>query len=113
MAVAPARITFEFPGLAGLFGAQRNIAALQTLLDKPTAPLSDWSTSALEKRDALIAIDASANNVAYRDVAKMIFGSVKVDAEWIADGCNLKDYVRRCRSRGVRYMQGGYRSLLR
>ena len=43
----------------------------------------------------------------------MIFGLDKVEAEWVADGCDLKDYVRRCRSRGVRLMQGGYRRLLR
>lgn len=43
----------------------------------------------------------------------MIFGLEKVEAEWIADGCDLKDCVRRCRSRGVRLMQADYRRLLR
>ena len=114
VAVAPARVTFELAGLAALFAAQRYIAILHHLLfeDATPAPI-DWTTTALEKRDALIALDAHSNNFSHREVAVMIYGATKVDAEWVADGCELKDYVRRCRTRGVRYMQGGYRRLLR
>lgn len=113
VAVAAARVTFEMPGLAGLFAAQRNVAALQHLFDGVAPAPADWATTALEKRDALIALDADYNGDSHRDVAIMIYGAAKVDAEWIADGCELKDYVRRCRTRGVRLMQGGYRRLLR
>jgi hypothetical protein len=113
VAVAPARVTFELTGLAGLFAAQRNIATLQLLISHASPPVADWTTTALEKRDALIALDAHCNGASHRDVALMIYGSAKVDAEWVADGCNLKDYVRRCRTRGIRLMQGGYRRLLR
>ena len=113
VAVAPARVTFEMTSLAGLFAAQRNIALLQELLEEVSPSASAWSVTGLEKRDALIALDAHCNGASHREVAVMIFGSEKVDAEWIADGCDLKDYVRRRRSRGVRYMQGGYRHLLR
>jgi hypothetical protein len=110
--VAPAKVTFEMAGLAGLFAAQRNVAALQALFDNVPTVVSDWSTTALEKRDALIALDALCNGASHRDVAIMIYGAAKVAAEWIADGCDLKDYVRHCRSRGVRLMQSGYRRLL-
>jgi hypothetical protein len=113
VAAAPARVTFEMTSLAGLFAAQRNISLLQELLEETPASTSAWTVTGLEKRDALIALDAHCNGASHRDVAVIIFGSEKVDAEWIADGCELKDYVRRCRSRGVRYMQGGYRRLLR
>ena len=113
VAVAPARVTFEMTSLAGLFAAQRNVAALQELLENGPAGVPSWTTTGEEKRDALIALDAQCNDASHRDVARMIFGPAKVDAEWVADGCELKDYVRRCRSRGVRYMQGGYRRLLR
>jgi hypothetical protein len=113
VAVAPARVTFEMTSLAGLFAAQRNVAALRELLEDGPANVPSWTTSGEEKRDALIALDAQCNDASHRDVARMIFGPAKVDAEWVADGCELKDYVRRCRSRGVRYMQGGYRRLLR
>jgi hypothetical protein len=113
VAVAPARVTFEMPGLTGLFAAQRNVAALQGMLDDAPMALADWAITALKKRDALIALDAHCNGASHRDVAMLIYGAAKVDAEWVADGCDLKDYVRRCRSRGVRLMEGGYRSLLR
>ena len=113
VAVAPARVTFEMTSLAGLFAAQRNVAALQELLDDEPAGVPTWTITAQEKRDALIALDAHCNGATHRDVATIIFGSDKVDAEWSADGCDLKDYVRRCRSRGVRFMLGGYRRLLR
>jgi hypothetical protein len=75
--------------------------------------LLNWTITALEKRDALIALDADCNGASHREVAVMIYGPAKVDAEWVADGCDLKDYVRRCRTRGVRLMEGGYRRLLR
>ncbi|MGE0852643.1 MAG: DUF2285 domain-containing protein [Hyphomicrobiaceae bacterium] len=114
VAVAPARVTFEMTSLAGLFAAQREVAALQELLEVgPAGVPPPWTTTDEEKRDALIALDAHCNDASHRDVARMIFGPAKVDAEWVADGCELKDYVRRCRSRGVRYMQGSYRRLLR
>jgi hypothetical protein len=113
VAVAPARVTFELTGLAGLFAAQRNVATLQLLFDHASPPVADWTTTALEKRDALIALDAHCNGASHRDVALVMFGPAKVNAEWVADGCDLKDYVRRCRSRGIRLMQGGYRRLLR
>lgn len=113
VAVAPARVTFEILSLAGLFAAQRSVAALQQLFDDEPASIPSWTTTGQEKRDALIALDAHCNGVSHRDVAILIFGSDKVDAEWFADGCDLKDYVRRCRSRGARFMQGGYRRLLR
>lgn len=113
VAVAPARLTFEMTSLAGLFAAQRNVALLQELLEDAAVSLSTWTATGLEKRDALIALDAHCNGASHREVAVMIFGLEKVEAEWVADGCDLKDYVRRCRSRGVRFMQGGYRRLLR
>jgi hypothetical protein len=113
VAVAPARLTFEMTSLAGLFAAQRNVALLQELVAQPPATVSAWSVTALEMRDALIALDAHCNGASHRDVAIIIFGREKVEAEWVADGCELKDYVRRCRNRGVRDMQGGYRRLLR
>jgi hypothetical protein len=113
VAVAPARLTFEMTSLAGLFAAQRNIALLQELSEEASPSASTWSVTGLENRDALIALDAHCNGASHREVAAIIFGSAKVVAEWIADGCELKDYVRRCRSRGVRYMQGEYRRLLR
>jgi hypothetical protein len=113
VAVAPARVTFELTGLAGLFAAQRNVAALQRLFHDAPSGLSEWTTTRLEKRDALIALDAHCNDASHREVAVMIYGPAKVDAEWVADGCDLKDYVRRCRTRGVRLMEGGYRHLLR
>jgi hypothetical protein len=113
VAVAPARLTFEMTSLAGLFAAQRNVALLQELLEDEATNPSAWTATGLEKRDALIALDAHCNGASHREVAVMIFGLDKVEAEWVADGCDLKDYVRRCRSRGVRLMQGGYRRLLR
>lgn len=99
--------------LAGLFATQRNVAALQQLFDDEPASVPTWTITGQEKRDALIALDAHCNDASHRDVAMMIFGPDKVEAEWVGDGCDLKDYVRRCRSRGVRFMQGGYRNLLR
>ena len=113
VAVAPARVTFELAGLAGLFAAQRNVAALRLQFDHTPPVAAEWTTTAIEKRDALVALDAHCNGASHRDVALMIYGSAKVDAEWVADGCELKDYVRRCRTRGVRLMQGDYRRLLR
>ena len=113
VAIAPARLTFEMTSLAGLFAAQRNVALLQELLENAAAGHSAWTATGLEKRDALIALDAHCNGASHREVAVMIFGRERVKAEWIADGCDLKDYVRRCRSRGVRLLQADYRRLLR
>src|SRR5690554_6245753 len=100
------QITFEIASLAGLFAAQRNVSKLHEIyVDKPVSP-PKWTPTALEKRDALIALDAHFNHSSHREVAVLIFGGDKVNAEWVADGCELKDYVRRCRNRGLRYMQG-------
>lgn len=113
IAVAPARVTFKMTTLTGLFAAQRNVTALREIFADQPAGAPTWTTTALEKRDALIALDAHFNDASHREVAVLIFGAEKVQAEWVADGCELKDYVRRCRNRGLRYMQGGYRRLLR
>jgi len=113
VAVAPARVTFEITTLAGLFAAQRSITTLREIFSDKPASAPGWTTTALEKRDALIALDAHFNDASHREVAVLIFGPDRVQAEWVADGCELKDYVRRCRSRGLRYMQGDYRRLLR
>ncbi len=107
--VAPAAVTFEMTGVAGLFAAQRSVAMLQ----EAPLRLADWTATALEKRNALIALDADCNGATHRDVAVLLHGAAKVSAEWVADGCKLKDYARRCRTRGVHLMQGGYRRLLR
>jgi hypothetical protein len=116
VAVAPARVTFEMTGLRALFASQRKVAALQDLFAQHSDAArgdEDWTITGTELRNALIALDANFAGASHRETATAIFGRDEVEAEWSGDGCDLKDYIRRARGRGVRLMLGGYRRLLR
>jgi hypothetical protein len=83
---------------------------LRTL--QPDRPLHAWTAQRLSLRDALIAFDASAAGLHYREIAALIVGSERVREEWRRDATALKDRVRRAVKRGCRLVEGGYRDLL-
>jgi hypothetical protein len=61
----------------------------------------------------LRALDGSLAGASHRQIAIMLFGGERVEAEWCATGRPLRDKVRRTIHRGQTLMRGGYRSLLR
>ena len=117
VAVAPVRLTFRMQGLGELFAAQNSIGIFKELLGARSGGSPDsepgWAITRQELRDAVIALDAQCAGASYRQTAELIYGLEHVKKEWVGDGCDLKDEIRRTRARGVRLMMGGYRQFLR
>ncbi|BEG76406.1 DUF2285 domain-containing protein [Achromobacter xylosoxidans] len=78
-------------------------AALACAKPRPT-------TAALLELHTLQALDATLAGASLREVAKGLFGSDAVAADWHADG-GLRARVRRLVRRGEALMRGGYRRL--
>lgn len=61
----------------------------------------------------LRALDGALQRASHRDIATVLYGRKRVDADWTDPGEHLRDTVRRAIVRGRALMAGGYRSLLR
>jgi hypothetical protein len=94
--------------------AARHLAALQGLLSaSPTlpAPAVPWTANTLRLRDGLIAFDGHRAGASRREIAMVIYGRQRIEADWPRKG--LKDRLRRDVERGIALCDGGYRNLLR
>ncbi|KRE89471.1 hypothetical protein ASG87_03825 [Frateuria sp. Soil773] len=69
------------------------------------------SRGALLETHTLQALDAALAGATLREVAEVLYGPVRVAADWHADSA-LRAHVRRLAQRGAVLMRGGYRRLL-
>lgn len=76
-------------------------------------PNRGWTVEALRHRDALIAVDLRRRNWLFQDIARFIHGDARVDEEWTNPNATLKNRTNRSFRRGVRMIDGGYRTLLK
>ncbi len=76
-------------------------------------PNREWTVEALRHRDALVAFDLKQIGFIYRDIACFLFGEELVREEWGNPNRTLKNRTIRNVKRGIRMVNGGYRSLLK
>jgi len=74
---------------------------------------SGWTVEAMRHRNALAALDMRFDGRSYRDIAVFLYGEKAVGDDWINPNRTMKNRVIRGVKRGVRMMNGGYRTLLR
>jgi hypothetical protein len=78
----------------------------------PEATTPTWSRKALGYRNALIALDAQAAGMSYRDTAVIFYGEQRVDEDWSGGSSALKSAMARLLAKGTTLRDGGYRDLL-
>jgi hypothetical protein len=76
------------------------------------ASKSDWTIEATRHRNALVALDQRAKKRTYRQVAILLYGDEAVQDDWTHPNQTMKNRIIRSVKRGLRMMNGGYRSLL-
>jgi hypothetical protein len=113
--MAPVRIVFEIDGVKNVSVALRRMAILAELLAQEQ-PLSvqcrPGPVEQLELRDALIGLDGKCAGASHRDIANIIYGADRVEADWPNPDSALRQRVKRHLARGRRIMSGDYRALL-
>ena len=72
----------------------------------------NWTVEAMRHRDALVAVDLRRRHWKFQDIARFIHGDDFVDEEWTNPNVTLKNRTIRSYKRGVRMINGGYRTLL-
>ena len=111
----PPCLTVELPTQASATGPWLDVLARFAAL-KATGQLGDRvPPDPRGQRLSMImrALDASLAGATQRDIAVMLVGSERVEADWRHPGQHLRDRVRRAVSRGHALMNGGYVVLLR
>jgi len=71
-----------------------------------------WTVEAMRHRDALAALDRRMEGWSYRRIAIFLYGEKSVRDNWTAPDQTMKNRVIRSVRRGLRMMNGGYRTLL-
>ena len=101
----------EFPAVES---RQRLIRRLADLYRRRCVggPLGGWTVEAMRHRDALAAFDRRCERRSYREIAAFLYGDQAVRDEWIDPGQTMKNRVIRSVKRGLRMVNGGYRTLL-
>lgn len=115
--LAPVRLTFSTVGVNGVKKAVGEFALLAGILfpdsGKASQKFKSQPVTRIELRDALIALDGLAAGATRREIARVIYGDAAVSAEWSDPSERMKDRVKRSIKRGLRLVNGGYRTLLR
>lgn len=75
-------------------------------------PKVRWTVEAMRHRDALAALDRRMEGYSYRQIAVFLYGEKAVGDDWTSPDQTMKNRVIRSVKRGVRMMNGGYRTLL-
>lgn len=112
----PVRIKFESVGVDALPTHRDAFSVLIDVLHPDQAPSTSpeaWPAERLELRDSLIALDGKSAGATHREIATVILGSARVDAEWPDLEAPMRYKIKRDLARGRRLMNGGYRNLLR
>lgn len=71
-----------------------------------------WTVEAMRHRDALAALDRRMEGYSYRQIAVFLYGEKAVGDDWTSPDQTMKNRVIRSVKRGVRMMNGDYRTLL-
>lgn len=111
----PACLTLELPAQVGTTGPWLSVAARFAAL-KATGQLGDRvSLDPRSHRLLMImrALDGSLAGATQRDIAALLVGPERAEADWRHPGQHLRDQVRRAVGRGHALMNGGYLALLR
>lgn len=69
--------------------------------------------SARRLKTVVRALDGAIAGASHKDIALAIYGAQRVQTDWDDPREHLKDHIRRTVRRGIRLMNGGYRSFLR
>lgn len=75
-------------------------------------PKGGWTVEATRHRDALAALDQRMEGRSYREIAVFLYGGKAVREDWTNPNQTMKNRVIRSVKRGLRMMNGGYRTLL-
>ena len=75
-------------------------------------PGGGWTVEAMRHRDALAALDRRMEGYSYRRIAIFLYGEKSVRDDWTSPDQTMKNRVIRSVRRGLRMMNGGYRTLL-
>jgi hypothetical protein len=106
----PVRFALAMRSLTAIHEACTNLETLRRMLSPASAPApADWTTPAMNLRNALIALDGRAAGVSYREIGVVLYGPQYVASNWLG----LKERVRRHVWRGVTLSRGGYRKFLK
>ena len=106
------KCVFHIEGLSKLANVAETLRTLSKLRDQTTPTASRQGQFELHLRDYLVALDGHLAGRSYRDIAEVIYGSDRVKNVWTNETRFLKETIRRAVRRGIRYMEGEYRSLL-
>lgn len=71
-----------------------------------------WTVEAMRHRDALAALDRRMEGYSYRRIAIFLYGEKAVRDDWNSPDQTMKNRVIRRVRRGLRMMNGAYRTLL-
>ena len=74
--------------------------------------IDGWTVEAMRHRDALAALDWRSEGLSYREIAVRLYGDEAVRQDWTNPDQTMKNRVVRSVKRGLRMMNGGYRTLL-
>ena len=107
LGLEPVRINLTIPDLESY---KRRVklqeAALQVLGEDEIEPAPQWTKTTQILRNGLVALDALDAGLTRRDIATMLYGAERVDAEW--DGPSLKHSVRYLVQKAAALRDGGY-----
>jgi len=101
----------------GSKGTRRRIDALRQLTSLSRNGADNFNLLGRQKmfaklKNGLIAYDIRSKNGSYKDVAIALFGTEKVEKEWLPEGCALKAKAIRVSKFGNRMVAQDYQSLL-
>ena len=74
---------------------------------------TEWLAERLELRNALIALDGDCVGAKWHEIARVIYGAARVDAERGDSESTMRHKIKRDLARGRRLVSGGYRDMLR
>jgi len=111
----PPRLVVELPTKSGDTSAWLNALARYSRL-RATGQIDEQVP--IDPRGSRLfmimrALDGSLAGRSQREVAAMLFGPQRVEADWRDPGQHIRDRVRRAIRRGYTLMKGGYLELLR
>ncbi len=102
----------RFPDVEGSLRLAKTFADLYRNRPAPRR-LRDGSVEGMRHRDALAALDRRRQEWTYREIAVFLHGEAEVRRRWSDPDQTLKNRTVRSVQRGVRMVNGGYRTLLR
>ena len=105
-------VTFEVRGLEEPEQPFVAIRTLRAMRSNQCAQITVQDEYRTKYFDYLVALDGHLAGRSYRDIAEVLYGSVRIGPYWTNDSRGYKSKVRRAVERGLALMNGGYRDLL-